>query len=148
MGLKDQILSDIKDAMKSKDAQSLSVLRLINSALKNKEIEVRPKELTEEDCLAVLKKMGKQHKDSIEQFTKAERQDLVEKEKSELSVVERYLPEQMSEDKVKEVVMQVIQELGASSMKDMGQVMKAVGAKTAGTADNKLVSQLVKANLQ
>ena len=148
MGLKEQILSDIKTAMKNKDSQSLSVLRFINSAFKNKEIEVRPKELTEEDCLAVLKKLSKQHKDSIDQFSKAERSDLVEKEQAELAVVSKYLPEQMSKEKVEEIVSQVMSDLGATEMKQMGQVMKAVGEKTAGAADNKLVSEIVRAKLQ
>lgn len=148
MGLKDQILADIKTAMKARDSQKLTTLRFVNAAFKNKEIDVRPNELTEADCLAVLKKLGKQHRDSIEQYQKAERADLVEKEQAELAIVELYLPEQMSKEKIEEVVIEVIKETGATDMKQMGLVIKAVGEKTAGAADNKVVSQIVREKLQ
>ncbi|MCJ8275534.1 MAG: GatB/YqeY domain-containing protein, partial [Bdellovibrionales bacterium] len=140
MSLKEQILADIKDAMKAKEADKVSTLRMVNSSIKNKEIEVRPNELTEQDVLSVLKKLSKQRKDSIEQFQKAGRDDLVQQEQKELQIIEGYLPEQMGEDQVKAIVQEVINETGASSMKDMGKVMQAVLAKTDGAADNKLVS--------
>ena len=148
MSLKDQILSDIKAAMKARESDKLATLRFVNAAFKNKEIEVRPNELTDADCLAVLKKLGKQHKDSIEQYKKAERADLVEKEQAELAIVEQYLPEQLSKEKIEEVVAQVLTETGITDMKQMGQVIKAVGEKTAGAADNKIVSQIVREKLQ
>ena len=147
MSVKEQIVSGVKTWMKSGDEERVSTLRLLHSAIKNKEIEVRPKELTDEDVLSVLKKLSKQRKDSIEQFQKAGRDDLVQNEQKELQVLEEYLPKQMGEDQVKAIVEEAVKEVGASSMKDMGKVMQAVTAKTQGAADNKLVSQLVKSLL-
>ena len=147
MSLKDQIDSDIKTAMKARDSQTVSALRMVSSAIKNKMIEVRPNELTDDDVIGVLKKLSKQRKDSIEQFQKAGRDDLVENEQKELLVLEKYLPEQMSEEQITEIVIASISEVGAASMKDMGKVMQAVTAKTQGAADNKLVSQIVKSKL-
>lgn len=148
MDLKQQIMSDVKEAMKSKEAERLSVLRFVQAAIKNKEIDVRPNDITNDDVLAVLKKMAKQHKDAIDQFQKAKRTDLVEKEQFELSVVEAYLPEQLGKEQIEQVVSVVIEETGASSMKEMGMVMKAVLEKTGGAADNKMVSEIVRAKLQ
>ena len=145
--LKTQIMADIKEAMKAKDQVRLGTLRFLNSAIKNKEIEVRPNELTDDDVMAVLKKAVKQRKESIEQYNQAGRADLAEKEESELKVLGAYLPEEMSPDKVEEVVLAVISELGADSIKQMGAVMKEVIARTQGAADNKIVSQVVKAKL-
>jgi len=147
MSLKEQIETDTKTAMKARDKDTVSALRMVTSAVKNKMIEVRPNELTDDDVIGVLKKLSKQRKDSIEQFQKAGRDDLVEQEQKELSVLEKYLPEQMGEDQITEIVSATIAELGASSMKDMGKVMGAVTGKTQGAADNKLVSQIVKAQL-
>ncbi|MEM7645419.1 MAG: GatB/YqeY domain-containing protein [Pseudomonadota bacterium] len=147
MSLKQQLLDDVKTAMKARDMETVSALRMVTSAIKNKEIEVRPNDLTDEDAIGVLKKLSKQRKDSIEQFQKAGRDDLVAKEQKELLVLEKYLPEQMGEEQITSIVEAVIAELGASSMKDMGKVMQATTAKTAGGADNKLVSQIVKAKL-
>ncbi len=147
MSLKEQIESDTKEAMKARDSERVSALRMVSSAIKNKMIEVRPNELTDDDVIGVLKKLSKQRKDSIEQFQKAGRDDLVEKEQRELSVLEKYLPEQMSEAQINEIVDSCIAETGASSMKDMGKLMGAVTAKTKGSADNKLVSQIVKSKL-
>ena len=147
MSLKEQIVSDVKTAMKAGDKERVSTLRLVHSAIKNREIEVRPVELTEGDVLSVLKRLSKQRKDSIEQFQKAGRDDLVQIEQKELQVLEEYLPQQMSEDQVKALVEEAVKEVGASSMKDMGKVMQAVTAKAQGSADNKLVSQLVKSLL-
>ena len=148
MSLKETIMADIKSAMKSGDQKKLACLRFLQSAVKNKEIEVRPNEISEDDILAVLKKQVKQRQDSIEQFEKAGRTDLADQEKSELSILQNYLPEQMSEDKIRQIVAEVIEEIGADSMKQMGAVMKGVTARTKGAADNKLVSQAVKEKLQ
>lgn len=148
MSLKETISNDMKTAMKARDADTVSALRMVNSALKNLEIEVRPKELTDDDVIGVLKKLSKQRKDSIEQFQKAGRDDLVASEQKELSVLEKYLPEQMSEAQITEIVAAVIAETGAASIKDMGKVMGAVTQRTQGAADNKLVSQIVKSKLQ
>lgn len=148
MSLKEQIVTDMKEAMKARDSERVSALRMVNSSLKNKEIEKRPEPLTDEDTIGVLKKLSKQRKDSIEQYQKAGRDDLVEQEQKELAVLEKYLPEQMGEAQITEIVESTINELGASSIKDMGKVMGAVTAKTKGSADNKLVSQIVKNKLQ
>ncbi len=148
MSLKEKILEDVKTAMKSRDSDTVSTLRFVVSAIKNKEIEVRPHSLTDQDSMSVLKKLVKQRQDSIEQFSAAGRDDLVLKEKTELAVIERYLPAQLSEDDLKKIVQSAITEVGASSPKDMGKVMQAVTAKTQGNADNKLVSQIVKSLLQ
>lgn len=145
--LKSKIMDDVKAAMKSKEADRLSAIRFLQSAIKNKEIDLRPKEITDEDIMGVIKKSAKQRKDSIEQYEKAGRQDLADKEKFELSVIEQYLPEQMSEEQLSGIVDEVVAALNASSMKDMGAVMKGVQAKTAGAADGKMISQLVKAKL-
>ncbi len=147
MSLKEQINTDIKTSMKARDTETVSALRMVTSAIKNKEIEARPNDLTDEDVISVLKKLSKQRKDSIEQFQKAGRDDLVLQEQKELQVLEKYLPEPMTEAQITEIVAAVITEMGATSMKDMGKVMGAVNGKTQGSADNKLVSQIVKAKL-
>ncbi len=141
-------MDDLKTAMKAKEMDKVTTLRFLQSALKNKEIDMRPNEPTEEDYIAVLKKNAKQRKESITQYADAGRDDLAQNEQRELELIEAYLPEQMSEDQVKELVKAAIAETGASSMKDMGKLMQSVLAKTGGQADNKLVSQLVKEALQ
>lgn len=148
MSLKETIMADVKEAMKSKEMEKLTVLRFIHSSIKNKEIEVRPNELTEEDELQVIKKLAKQRQESIEQFSSAGRQDLADKEKAELEIISKYLPEQMPREKVESLVASTIESLGATSIKDMGKVMKEVLAQSKGAADNKVVSEIVKAKLQ
>ncbi len=134
--------------MKAKAMDKVNTLRFLQSAVKNKEIEVRPNALTDDDVISVLKKSAKQRQDSIEQFTNAGRNDLADKEKAELAIIEAYLPQQMGADQVEAIVREAIKETGATSPKEMGAVMKAVMAKTQGTADNKLVSEIVKKLLQ
>lgn len=148
MSLKETIMADVKEAMKSKEMEKLTVLRFIHSSIKNKEIEVRPNELTEDDELQVIKKLAKQRQESIEQFSNAGRQDLADKEKAELEIISKYLPEQMPREKVEALVASTIESLGATSIKDMGKVMKEVLAQSKGAADNKVVSEIVKAKLQ
>lgn len=147
MSLKEKILEDIKVAMKNKEADRLSAVRFLQSAVKNKEIELRPVAITDQDILGVIKKLAKQRKDSIAEFEKASRQDLVDKEKFELTVLEGYLPKQMSSDEVAKVVADVIQALGAKDIKQMGAVIKEVQSRTAGAADGKTISDLVKSKL-
>ena len=147
MSIKDTIMADIKSAMKAKESEKLSVLRMVHSEIKNKEINMRPDVPTEDDFQAVLKKMSKQRKDSITQFTDAGRIDLADKETAELAIVSSYLPEELSREKVEAFVEESIKELSADSMKFMGQVMKSVMAKSAGAADNKMVSEIVKTKL-
>lgn len=148
MSLKQKILDDTKEAMKAKDMDKVNTLRFLTSAVKNKEIEVRPNSITDDDVVSVLKKSAKQRQDSIEQFQKAGRQDLVDKEQKELTVIETYLPKQMGADQLSAIVAEAIKEVGATSPKEMGAVMKVVIAKTQGAADNKLVSEIVKKQLQ
>ncbi|MCB0394278.1 MAG: GatB/YqeY domain-containing protein [Bdellovibrionales bacterium] len=148
MSLKERITSEMKTAMKDKNADKLNCLRFLQSHVKNKEIEVRPNTITDDDVLQVVKKLVKQRKEGIEQFEKAGRQDLADKEKVELGFLEEFLPAQMSEAQVQDIVKKVIADTGASSVKDMGAVMKEVMARTGGAADGKLISQLVKSSLQ
>ena len=148
MSLKEQLQAAVKSAMKEKQSEKLTTLRMVQASIKNKEIEVRPKELTEEDTLSVIKKMMKQSTDAVEQFTKGGRNDLVEKEKAFIEVLKTYLPEPLTEEQIQYFVKEAISELQASSVKDMGQVIKKVQEKTKGAADNKIVSQIVRASLQ
>lgn len=147
MSLKAQITSDIKDAMKAKEAVKLATLRFLNSAIKNKEIEVRPKELTEDDVLSVIKKAAKQRKESIDQYEKAGRQDLADNEAAELAVLEGYLPELLGREQLEPIVVEIMEAVGASSMKDMGKVMKGVMDRCGSAADNKMISEIVKSKL-
>lgn len=148
MGLKEKILDDMKNAMKSQEADRLSAIRFLQSAVKNREIELRPNAINDQEIIGVIKKLVKQRQDSIEQFEKGGRKDLADKEKFELSVLETYLPKQMSADELGKVVAEVIAALGANSIKQMGAVIKEVQARTAGAADNRQVSELVKSRLQ
>jgi uncharacterized protein YqeY len=148
MSLKTKIMDDIKVAMREKNADRLNCLRFLQAQVKNKEIEVRPATITDEDILQVIKKLVKQRKEGIEQFVQHGRQDLADKEKVELGILEELLPSQMNEDQVRAIVDKVVADLGATSVKDMGAVMKEVLARTAGAADGKIVSQAVKSKLQ
>ncbi len=148
MSLREQVLADMKEAMKNKQADRLSAIRMLQAAIKNKEIEVRPNEMTEQDTLSVVKKLAKQRKDSIEEYEKAGRQDLADKEKFELTVLEAYLPAQLSKEQVEKVVEEVIQSLGAKDIKQMGAVIKEVQNRTQGAADGKTISEIVKSRLQ
>lgn len=147
MGLKETILADLKSAMKNQEAVRLSALRFLQSAIKNREIELRPNAITDQDVLSVIKKICNQHKDSIEQYTKANRQDLVDQEKAQLTILEGYLPKALPREEVEKIVAQVMAETKATSMKEMGAVIKGVIAKTAGAADNKMISEIVKSKL-
>ncbi|MGD0650479.1 MAG: GatB/YqeY domain-containing protein [Verrucomicrobiia bacterium] len=145
--LTEKIESDFKDAMRAKDAARLSTLRMLKSAIQYYKIEKKQEKLTDGDVTAVIKKQIKQRQDSIDGFEKGGRADLVDKEKAELAVLKSYLPEELSQAQTEEIVKAVIAEVGATTKADMGKVMKAVQAKTAGRADNRLVSQIVSAHL-
>jgi uncharacterized protein YqeY len=147
MSLRDQISTDIKTAMKEKNMEKLNALRMVQSAFKNREIELRPNTMPEEECLAVLKKLVKQRKESIEQFGQAGRQDLVDAETKELKLLEQYMPAQMSREQIEVIVGEAIAKTGAKTVKEMGMVMKEVQARTAGSADNKIVSEIIKSKL-
>ena len=147
MELKDQIMADIKTAMKDKDTQKVNALRLLQSAVKNREIEMRPTPITGEEVMLVVRRLVKQRKESIEQFTAANRQDLVDQEASELKILEVYLPSQLGREQIEKIVSDVIASTGAKTVKEMGLVMKEAQAKAAGAADNKLLSEIVRAKL-
>ncbi|HSS20150.1 MAG TPA: GatB/YqeY domain-containing protein [Pyrinomonadaceae bacterium] len=147
MSLKQQIISDLTASMKAQDAARTSTLRMVKAALMNREIE-KGGELDDEELQKLLRSLVKQRRDSIEQYEKAERQELAEKEKSEIDVIEKYLPQAASRDEIETAVAAAIAETGASSMKDMGKVMKAVQASLSGkNADGRTVSEIVKAKL-
>lgn len=145
--LTDQIAADLKQAMLAKDTVRLAALRMLKSAIEYHKIATKQETLTDTDITGVIKKQIKQRQDSIEGFEKGGRADLAEKEKAELAILKAYLPAELSPAQVEDIVKATIAELGAATKADMGKVMKAVQAKLAGRADNKLVSQLVAANL-
>ena len=148
MNLKDKIVSDLTAAMRAKDANRLSVLRMVKANIMNRQIE-KGADLTDEEITKALQSLVKQRKDSIEQYEKAGRNELAEKEQSEITVLEDYLPQAASLEEIEQAVTQAIHETGASSIKEMGVVMKAAQVKLAGkSADGKLVSETVKAKLQ
>ena len=146
MGLREQIDADIKNAMKAGAKDKVSALRMLSAALKNKQIEKRAP-LVDGEIVDTVRSLIKQRKDSIEQFAKGGRQDLVDKETVEVSVLEVYLPQQMAREEIEKIVREVIAQTGAQGAKDMGKVMKALVPLFAGRADNKLVSELVKSSL-
>ena len=147
MSLSKQIVADLTTAMKAQDANRTSTLRMVKAAMMNRQIE-KGSELDDDDMQKLLRSLVKQRRDSIEQYEKAGRQELVDKEKAEIEVIETYLPQAASQDEILQAVAAAIAETGATSMKDMGKVMKAAQAALAGkNADGKLVSEAVKAKL-
>jgi uncharacterized protein YqeY len=148
MRLRDKISKDLTSAMKLKEAERLGVLRLMKAAIKNKEVEIC-RELEDPQVLQVLMTMIRQRRDSIEQYTKAGRLDLSDKEAAEIKVIEHYMPAAATEEEIRSVVESVIAETGAKSTKDMGMVMKACMARFAGRpVDGRKVNELVKTKLQ
>ncbi len=148
MSLKDKIIGDLTTAMKAKDANRLSVLRMVKANIMNRQIE-KGANLTDEEITKALQSLVKQRRDSIDQYEKAGRTELAEKEQTELVVLEEYLPQAASKEEIEQAVTDAINETGASSIKEMGVVMKAAQAKLAGkAADGRLVSETVKAKLQ
>ncbi|RJO64517.1 MAG: GatB/YqeY domain-containing protein [Candidatus Omnitrophota bacterium] len=142
--LEEKITRDYQEAMKRKDTVASSTLSFLRAQFMNYAIEKKKKNCDDNDCLAVIKKLIKQHQDSIEQFTKGERLDLAEKEKKELEVLKAYVPQALPPEEIKKIIEQVIAATGASDMKEMGKVMKEVLAQAGAGADAKLVSDLVK----
>jgi len=146
--LHDRLSEDLKRAMKARDQLRMDTIRMIKSALFNKEIELK-KDLDEAEMSRVLTVLVKQRKEAAEQYQKAKRDELAEKELKEIVIVEGYLPRALSQEEITQIIESVIQETGATSAKDMGNVMKAVMAKLAGQAvDGKLISDLVRARLK
>ena len=147
MGLKDDLSANVVRALKAKDKETVSTLRFFLSAVKNKEKDLR-REIRDDEVQAVALAQVKQRQDSIEQFENGGRQDLADKERAELEILKDYIPEQLSEDALRNIVKAAITETGAETMKDMGKLMKAVMAKAKGKADGKAVSAIVKELLQ
>lgn len=141
--IEERINNDFVKAMKDKDTQKLSVLRMLKTAAKNLAIEKKVDKLEEEDYLKVLNRQMKQVKESIEAFEKGNRQDLVESEKKALEILQAYLPEQLSEDEIRNMVKSVIIKIKAKGKSDFGKVMKEVMKDVAGKAEGKLVNKIV-----
>lgn len=150
MTVKDKITTDITAAMKAKDADRLSVLRMAKAALMNEaNKQSADYVLTDDETLKVLNTLVKQRRDSVEQFEKAGREEMAAKERAEIKVLEEYLPQAATREEIELAVSEAIQETGATSIKEMGAVMKAAQAKLAGkSVDGKLVSETVKSKLQ
>lgn len=147
MSLQDRLANDLKTAMKAKDQLRMDVIRMIKAALLNKEIELK-KNLDDAEMSKVMTTMLKQRRESIEQYQKAKRDDLAAKEIKEIAIIEGYLPKAASPEDIAKAVDDAVKETGAASMKDMGNLMKAVMAKLAGqTLDGKQVSDLVRSKL-
>ena len=145
--LEEQISSDYRQAMRDKNAIKVSTLSFLRSQLKYVMIDKKVEKLPDEDVITVIKKQIKQRLDSIEQYQKGGRQDLVDKEQAEMNILKNYLPQEISPQELEKIAVEIIKETKAAGVKDMGKVMKAVMAKAAGRVDNKLVSDVVKAKL-
>ena len=147
MSLNQRIIQELKAATKAKDAVRMNTLRMLRAAIKNREIELRT-ELEDQEILRVIRTQVKQHRDSIRHFKEAGRSDLTKKEEQELTILMSFMPEQLSEEAIAQMVAQVIEELGAKDMADMGRVMKRLmGGKLASSADGKLVNEIVRKQL-
>jgi uncharacterized protein YqeY len=147
MSLKQQVISDLTASMKAQDAPRTSTLRMVKAAVMNREIE-KGAEMDDEEMMKLLRSLVKQRRDSVEQYEKGGRQDLADKEKTEIDVIEAYLPQAASHTEIEAAVVAAIVETGASSIKEMGKVMKAAQAALAGkNADGRTVSEIVKAKL-
>jgi hypothetical protein len=145
--LEEKIFNDYKQALKNKETLRVSTLSFLRASISNALIEKRKKDLDDSEVIGLIKKQVKQRQDSIEQFKKGNRQDLADKETAELEILKSYLPTQLSEDEIKKIIEELIVATGAQGPKDMGKVMKGLMAQTAGQADGKLVSELVKERL-
>lgn len=161
MSLKEKINQDFKDAFKAKEGKKVSVLRMLNAAIKNREVEKRTKlsksetsdlekesQLTDEEVLAVISSEAKRRKDSIAQFEQGGRPELAAAEQKELKILEAYLPEQMGEEEVRKLIKEAITESGAMSAADIGKVMKVLMPRVKGKADGGMVNKIVKEELE
>lgn len=142
MDLYQKIEEEMRRSLKEGDSVKLSVLRMLISAIKTLEIDKKVKRLEEPDILQLIQKQVKQHKESIEQFEKGKRQDLVDKETKELKVLESYMPKQLSDDEVMSLIKEAISETGATTKSEVGKIMKVVMEKVKGRSDGKTVNQL------
>ena len=146
MSLQSEISAALKDAMRAKDEAKLASLRLVLTAIKNREKEVR-RSLEDSEIISLISTQIKQRKESIDHYRKAGRDDLVKAEESELQILQAYMPEELSAEEMSQALDELISEVGAVSIKDMGKVMKAAMAKLAGRADGRVINEMVKAKL-
>ncbi|MBP3780364.1 MAG: GatB/YqeY domain-containing protein [Selenomonas sp.] len=147
MALKEQLTADMKEAMKNHEKERLAVIRMVRGAIRQQEIDGQ-KELSDDDVIAVISKEVKMRRDSMEEFQKGNRDDLVAKTQGEIDVLLPYLPAQLSEDEVRELVKAAVEQTGAATPKDMGKVMGVLMPKVKGRADGKMVNTIVKSFLQ
>lgn len=147
MELKDKVMEDIKAAMRNKEKEKLTALRDVKAAILLKETEKGDKKISEEEETKLIQKLVKQRKESADVYKQQDRDDLADKELFEASVIEKYLPEQISDDKLEEIIKNIINETGAESMKDMGKVMGIANKKLSGRAEGKIIADKVKSLL-
>ncbi len=147
MQIREKIEDDFKQALKKRDKITISTLRMLKAAIQNKEIEKKGEKLQDGEVIKIIAKQVQQHQDSIEQFTKGKRQELVEKETRELEILKKYLPEQLSPEEIADVVKRIITETGAKGKPDFGKVMKLAMTELGGKADGKLVGQIASTQL-
>jgi len=147
MSVIERLSEDLKKALKSGDKDTTSVIRMVKAAIKNKAIEKRG-DLTDDEINIILTSLAKQRRESIEQFAKGGRQDLVDKESKELLIIQSYLPPQLTEEELNKIIEDAIKEAGTRSEKDMGRIMKIIMPQIKGRADGKLVNELVKKILE
>lgn len=145
--IKERIQEDMKTAMRSKEKERLAVIRLIMAAIKQKEVDER-KTLTDAEIIGVLDKMVKQRRDSISQYTEANRQDLADKEQAEITVIQTYLPQPLTDSELADLIEQAIAQVGAASVKELGKVMGVIKPQVQGRADMKAVSEKIKKRLE
>jgi len=146
MSLKDKLMEDLKDAMKNHDEVKKNTVTMIRAAIK--QIEVDKKVVLEDnDIIDIISKEAKKRKDALAEFEKAGREDLIAQTNEELAIIKNYLPEELSEEELTSIIEETIKEVGAETMKDMGRVMQAVKAKTAGRADGRVINEIVKQKL-
>ncbi len=143
MTLNERLMADLKESMKNKDSIRKSVITMIRAAIKQKEVDERV-ELTEDDILDIISKQQKQRKDALAEFEKAQREDLIEQTKQEIEIIASYLPKQLTDEELEIIVRDAIQELNATSMKDMGKIMGKVNEVAKGRADGKRINEMVK----
>lgn len=143
MSLLEKLNEDMKQAMKNRDKETLGVIRMIKASIQNESIKLGKDTLSEDEDLTILSREVKQRKDSLQEFKSAGRDDLVKKIETEISIVQRYMPEQLSEAELSEIIQQTIQEVNATTKKDMGKVMSAVIPKVKGKADGTQIKDIV-----
>ena len=146
MGLKEELLKELKEAMQAKDTIKKDTITMLRAAILQIEKDGQ-KELSEDDMFAIVAKEVKKRRESLEEYKKAGRQDIIDNLNREIEILEVYMPEQLTEDKIREIVLNAIEEVQAASIKDMGKVMQNVRAKTQGRADGKVISEIVKEEL-